>query len=570
MIFNLFQKPKIQVRAGKLTPTVLIILDGWGIAPPSAGNAITQANIPNFNKYMSSYPHGQLLASGESVGLPANEVGNTEVGHLNMGAGRLILQDLKKIDKAIQDGSFFENRSFFRLIKHAQDSHSRLHIMGLVSSGKVHSSINHLNALLEFCKKTNLPDQIGAKNIFLHLFTDGRDAPPQEGMEIVGKIEETLKNVGFGSIATISGRYWAMDRDLRWDRTAKAYNAMVKGIGPQAQNAVDAIKSYYSKAVTDEFIEPTIINKDGLVRSNDSVIFFNYRIDRPRQLTMAFVVPGFSKANLSLEFDPYATKYGGKHAEEVQKVLTTEPFDRGQPLTNLYFVTMTQYQRNLPVSEVAFPPEEVKDSLSAVISSKAIPQMHLSESEKQRFITYYFDGLREQRLAGEDVSIIASPKVPTYDQKPEMSVDKVCEEFKNILNKDLYRFIAVNIANPDMVAHSGKIGPTIKAIEATDKALGDMVESVLVCGGNVLVTADHGNAEELITYPPTSYFFTSQKGTVNTDHSNNPVPVIIINKALASNPKTIPEGKLADVAPTILSLMGIEIPPVMTGKNLLI
>lgn len=564
MLFDLFRKPSIKVRAGKMKPVVLVILDGWGIAPPSEGNAITLANPENFNRYMATYSHSQLLAAGESVGLPANEVGNTEVGHLNIGAGRVILQDLPRINKSIQDGTFFENKSFYHALFHSKKNGSKIHIMGLVSSGQVHSSIKHLYALLEFLKRNN------AQNVYLHVFTDGRDAPPKEAITLIAKLQEYLVTNKIGRIATISGRYYSMDRDKRWDRTSKAYDAMVKGVGPHFALAVDAIKSAYAQNVTDEFIVPSVIDSNGLVSDNDSAIFFNYRIDRPRQLTMAFVVSDFSSANISWEFDPYAVKYNKKHANYDEQTITREPFQRGKILSNLFFVTMTQYQTNLAVSEVAYPPEVIVNGLTESLAIKGLSQMHMAESEKERFVTYYFDGLREARQKEEDVLIVPSPKVPTYDKKPEMSVFKLAEEFKKVLNLDKYRFIVMNIANPDMVAHTGKIPETIKAIQATDKALGEIVESTRICGGTVLVTADHGNAEELITYPASSYFFTSRQGVVNTDHSTNPVPFIIIPSGTQGVGKRLQDGKLADVAPTVLTLLGIEIPPIMTGRNLLI
>lgn len=562
MFINFFPKPKVVVKPGKVNPTVLVILDGWGIAPPSDGNAITLADPENYNKYLQLYPHAELLAAGESVGLPAGEVGNTEVGHVNIGAGRIILQDLKRIDKAIEEGAFFENTAFYHALFHAQKNNSKLHLMGIFSSGQVHGSQSHLYALLEFVKRSNF------KNLYLHLFTDGRDAPPKEASSLFVKLEEYLKLNKLGQIATVSGRYYSMDRDRRWDRTAKAYDAIVKGVGPTASSSVEAINQSYTKGVTDEFIEPTIIDKNGLVSDNDAVVFFNYRIDRPRQLTMAFVVSDFAKSSISWEFDPYAVKYGQKEQSD-QGVISREPFQRGTVLKNLYFVTMTQYQTNLPVAEVAFPPEEVIDCLSQVLSKKGIPQMHMAESEKERFVTYYFDGLREERFTGEDVLIVPSPKVSTYDKKPEMSVDELTEEFKRVLNKDYYKFIVMNIANPDMVAHTGKIPETIKGIKAVDIALNQIIESTLACNGTILITGDHGHAEEMITYPTGSFFFTSNKGVANTNHSSNPVPIIVVNKAFAASGKRIASGILGDLAPTILNFMGIEIPPLMTGKNLL-
>lgn len=563
MFINFFKKPKVKVRSGKINPVVLLVLDGWGSAPATNGNAITLANPVNFYQYMDSYPHSELLASGESVGLPADEVGSTEVGHLSMGAGRVILQSLRRIDKAIEDGSFFENKAFYRAIFHAQKNNSRIHLMGLVSTGHVHASIGHLYALLELLKRNNV------KNVFLHIFTDGRDTDPKSGVEVVGKLEEYLKINGVGQIATVSGRYWAMDRDKRWDRTQKVFEAMVDGVGPSFNSASEALKASYASGVTDEFVVPSVIVRDGLMRNNDSVIFFNYRIDRPRQLTMAFVIRDFTAANISWEFDPYSTKYEKKHVN-VEVKLTDKPFPRKNLPTNLYFVTMTQYQTNLPVSEVAYPPEEVVDALPVVLSKKGLAQMHMAETEKERFVTYYFDGLRETRQVGEATLIVPSPKVPTYDRKPEMSVRELAEEFKKVLNEDKYKFIVMNIANPDMVAHSGSVDATVKAIKVVDEVLKDVVEGVLICNGTLLVTGDHGNAEEMITFPTSSYFFTSKEGVMNTNHSSNPVPFIIINRTLYKSGKKLSNGMLADIAPTILSLLGIEVPAVMTGKNLLI
>ncbi len=564
MLFNLFKKPKIRVNPGKVQPVVLLVLDGWGIAAPSPGNAIALANPINFNQYLVDYPHSDLLASGESVGLPADEVGNTEVGHLSMGSGRIILQSLRRIDKAIEDGSFFENKSFYRALFHSQKNSSRLHIMGLLSSGHVHSSVDHLHALLEFLKRNN------AKNVYLHVFTDGRDADPKDGLAEITKLDEYLKLNNIGKIATVSGRYYAMDRDKRWDRTEKAYRAIVRAEGPNFVTAEEAIKNSYTNNITDEFILPSVIDKNGTVGDNDAVIFFNYRIDRPRQLTMAFVIRDFTAANISWEFDPYAVKYEKKHDLNESNNTSEKPFPRGVLPVNLYFVTMTQYQTNLPVSEVAYPPQEVIDCLAVVLAKRGILQMHMAESEKERFVTYYFDGLREQRQTGEDTLIVQSPKVATYDKKPEMSVFELTEEFKKVLNEDKFKFIVMNIANSDMVAHSGNLGATVKAIKSIDIALKDIVESVLICNGTLLITGDHGNSEEMITYPSSSYFFTSGEGRINTNHSSNPVPLIVINKTFYKSDKKVANGMLADVAPTILKIMGIEIPPVMTGKNLLI
>jgi 2,3-bisphosphoglycerate-independent phosphoglycerate mutase len=568
---NIFKigKPEVKLAPGQVTPTVLLILDGWGVAPVSPGNAISLSKTPNMTKLQNLYPHGELVASGESVGLPANEVGNTEVGHLNLGAGRLVLQDLKRISKSINDGDFFLNKALRDSASHALTNNSKMHIMGLVGSGQVHSSLDHFYGVMNFCKRA------GLKNVYLHLFTDGRDAPPTEGLEVINNIEKFLKETGVGTIATIAGRYYAMDRDRRWDRIKLEYDAIVHGVGKTAHSASEALQNSYNSGKTDEFVEPTVIlNSSNMpiatLSNNDSVIFFNFRIDRPRELTMALTVPDFTKANISWEFDPYSVKYGKKHADTQSEIQKSEPFPRGTLPANLFFATMTQYQKNLPVNGIAFPPQIIKNGLAEVLSQSNIPQMHMAESEKERFVTYYFDGQHEGKFPNEDTLIVPSPRVATYDKKPEMSVADLAYEVKKVLALDKYKFIVINFANADMVAHTGMINPSIKAIEAVDKALGEVYQGVMAVGGTLVVTADHGNAEELITYPTGSYFFTTSKGAVNTDHSNYPVPIIIANHSFEGKAKNIPSGTLGDVAPTILSLMGITKPIDMTGKDLLV
>lgn len=560
-MFNFFNKQPT-VKPGTIKPVVLVILDGWGIAPANEGNAIALARKPNMDRYYSLYPHGELLAAGESVGLPANEVGNTEVGHINLGAGRVVLQDLKRISKSIEDGSFYYNKALKEACEHVKKNGSKLHIMGLVGSGHVHSSIDHLWASLEFAKKA------GVTNVYLHLFTDGRDSPPTEGASILGTVEAKLSEIGVGKIATISGRYWAMDRDGRWDRTQKTYEAMVLGKGEMAENAVAAMNASYGKNQTDEFVEPTVIVAGGkpiaTVDDNDAAFFFNYRIDRPRQLSMAFVLPDFETIkSFDIGIDP---EKGGRLGGKMQFETT---FQRGKVVSNLFFTTMTQYQVNLPVSGTAFPPEVLADCLGEVIAKRGLKQARLAESEKERFVTYYFDCLREERFAGEDVVIVPSSKVPTYDKKPEMSAMGVAGEFVKALSKDAYHFIVLNFANPDMVAHTGNLNAAISAIEHTDKAVGIVVDAVLAANGTVIITADHGNAEELITFPEGSFYFTSAQGTVNTDHSGNPVPVLVISKAFEGSPKNLGKGILADIAPTVLKLMGADQSPLMTGRDLL-
>jgi 2,3-bisphosphoglycerate-independent phosphoglycerate mutase len=547
--------------SNNIKPIVLVVLDGFGIAPPSQGNAITLAKTPNYSKMLSSYPHGELIASGESVGLPANEVGNTEVGHLTLGAGRTILQDLKRINYAIESGTFFDNKAFVAAANHAKTNNSAFHIMGLVSTGNVHSSFNHFLALMQFCKKE------GLQRVYLHIFTDGRDAPPKQGIEMIGKVEDQIKLLKIGQIASVAGRYYAMDRDRRWDRTAKVYKALVLGQAIQVQSGEDAVNSAYARGQTDEFIEPTLVagpnGPIGLIKDNDAVVLFNYRIDRPKQLTMSFVLSNFE--NLG-KFDFGENVQTGK-SEKTAKVGKT--FNREKTLQNLFFVTMTEYGKGLPVSGIAFGPEVVAMPISLVLEEAGLKQIHMAESEKERFVTYYFDGLREEKSPGEEFRIVPSPKVSTYDKKPGMSLSKLVGEFKNQIRRDIFHFCVINFANPDMVAHTGNLEASIRAIEYVDRYLEELVETVLSKDGTVLITADHGNAEELVTFPAGSFFITTSKGTISTDHSNNPVPLIIVNKKYAGNPIQLLKGTLADVSPTILGLLGIQKPNVMTGRNLL-
>jgi len=554
----------------KIKPTVLLVMDGWGVAPKSPGNAISEAKKPNFDKYMGSYPHGELIAAGESVGLPANEAGNSEVGHLTIGAGRVIYQSLPRINMAIEDETFYDNKAFLAAIRHINTFKSRLHLIGLVSSGTVHSANSHLYALMELCVKRKVT------GVSLHLFTDGRDAPPTDGLNVIAEIQDKLEELNIGRIATITGRYYAMDRDGRWERTKLCYEAMVLGSGVRANDPLSAVRSNYQKGKTDEFIEPTVIVPDsmssrlgpvsalssGTVNDNDAVIFFNFRIDRPRQLTMAFTMSDFEKLK-EIEFG-YVP-----HEGKSEKGKSEGPtFQRTKWPKNLFFVTMTEYQKNLPVSAVAFPPQDVGNTLPEVISNYKLNQAHIAESEKERMVTFYFDGTKEARFPGEDVEIIASPNVATYDQKPEMSVFKLVKKFKKLIGREKYHFFVLNFANPDMVGHSGNLEATLKAIEFCDRAIGEIVEATLKKNGCFILTADHGNAEQLITYPTKSFFITSSRGVTNTEHSNNPVPILIVHKNLERKAITL-NGDLSDVAPTILNLMSLPIPQVMTGRDLL-
>jgi len=529
----------------------LLILDGWGIAPEYPGNAITLANPVNFRKFWLSYPHTELGASGEAVGLPRGEDGNTETGHLNLGAGRIVYQDLERVNMSIADGSFFSNTVLLRAIEHVNKNDSNLHLMGLVGAGGVHSNIEHLLALIQMASKNKI------KRLYLHLFTDGRDSPPTSAKTYIQIISKKLANAGVGKIATIMGRYWAMDRDMRWDRTEKAYLALTKGIGQIYKNPEDAIDFSYKNGKTDEFVEPSIISEDGKnpiskISENDAVIFFNFRIDRPRQLTSAFVSSNFYPSRI-LERDPAKASIEEK-----------QPFSRGEKIHNLFFVTMTEYGTKLADdgANPAFPPEVVDNPLGGVISNYGFRQLRITESEKERFVTYYFNGLRENPFPLEERIIVPSPQVSTYDQKPEMSADKTTEALlKKIVNSEgIYKLFVVNFANSDMVAHTGNIGPTVKAIEYVDECLGKIVNTVLSQNGVVIITADHGNAEEMIN---------QVTGSIDTEHSTNNVPFIAVSHKFVSKNTLLPSGILADVAPTILSLLGIPVPTSMAGKNLL-
>lgn len=530
-------------------PIVLVSLDGWGLAPKSQGNAIELARTPEMDWLYANYPHGELIASGESVGLPATEVGNSEVGHLTMGVGRVIYQSLKRINTSIENGSFYDNEVLVSAISHSIKNASKLHIIGLVGSGNVHSNTEHLYALLQLCKRNEL------KNVVLHLFTDGRDAPPKEGKEIIQQIVARLAALEVGRIGTIAGRFYGMDRDGRWDRIELSYNAIVSGIGKQALDPVAAMEASYLAGKTDEFVEPTVILKEGkplTVDDNDSVIFFNFRVDRARELSMALCMPDFETTDMS--------KFS----------LPGVPFKRQKTPKDAFIVTMTEYIAGLPVNGVAFPPQyNFPDSLPEVLSKNNIPSLHLAESEKETMVTYYFRGMNATPYPTETSIIVPSPKVRTYDLKPEMSARDVLAQFRKAIRQNRYKFIVVNFANPDMVAHTGNIPATIKAIEYIDKAVSVLVGDVLARDGVVIITADHGNAEELITFPEQSFYFTTDAGTKNTDHSSNPVPVIIVSNNLKNRSDIRPKGTLADIAPTILGIMKLPVPQSMAGKNLL-
>jgi len=532
-------------------PTVLIILDGWGLAAEGPGNAVTQARTPNFDQLWAVYPHTELVAFGEAVGLPRREDGNSETGHLNLGAGQIVFQELPRINMAIAGGSFFEVPAFKAAAEHVRKNNSSLHLLGLIGAGGVHSSLGHLFALLHFAKRE------GLKSVFLHLFTDGRDSPPISALTYLAKIEAEMRKTGLGKIATLIGRYYSMDRDNRWDRTQKAYEAIILGVGKTAKSVEEAIRQSYQAKKTDEFIEPVILDQNGLIKDHDAVIFFNFRIDRPRQLTKAFVLPNFESLVIKkAAFDPYAERY---RLRQYQVPGTTTTFRREKILKDLLFVTMTEYEAGLPV-QVGFIPEIVDFPLGRVFAEKGLRQFHIAETEKERHVTYYFNGRREGPFPGEDKVEIPSPKVAFYDKKPEMAADEVTEKLIERLKLEIYDFAIVNYANPDMVGHTGVLEAGIKACEVVDNCLGRVLKTITTLGGVAVVTADHGNVEEMIDL---------QTGEMDTKHSTNPVPLIIIDRRFDGSGRTLPRGILADVGPTILAMMGIEKPQLMTGRSLL-
>lgn len=537
---------------------VLVILDGWGISPDGPGNAITKARLPNYHGLIENYPNSILQASGKSVGLPQGEPGNTETGHVNLGAGKIIYQDLARINMSIAEGTFFNNEALQGAIEHAKQFDSNLHYIGLVGAGGVHSSLEHLFALIQLASRNQFD------RVKLHLITDGRDSSPTSAMEYVQKVHDVMERENVGNIASVMGRYWAMDRDRRWERTEKAYMALVKGKAKTSKSVKEVIENSYKAGVTDEFIFPTLISSDGIddliVKDNDSVIFYNFRIDRPRQLSKAFIADDPISENREWDFDPHTIKYEKTHIPEEKESSTS--FDRGEKLKNLNFVTMTEYSKALVEAgaKVAFPPEKVKDPLSEVISRSGKKQLKLSESEKERFVTYYFNGQRDMPYDKEDWLIIPSPKVSTYDKAPEMSAIELTNTLLEKIEKEKYFFTVVNYANPDMVGHTGNIGPCVKAIEVVDECLGRIYRFVLQNKGVLIITADHGNAEEMINL---------KTAKIDTEHSTNPVPIIIVAEDLKGKKEKIQEGILADVAPTILNLLGLEVSEKMTGRNLL-
>ena len=506
--------------------TMLMILDGFGDNANQDGNAIKQANTPNLDRLMKKYPNTDIYTSGKYVGLPDGQMGNSEVGHTNIGAGRIVYQDLTKITKSIEDGDFFSNPEFIAAIDNCKKHNSKLHILGLVSDGGVHSHNRHLYGLLEMAKRRDF------ENVYIHCFLDGRDTPPASAETYISELQEKMREKGVGKIATLAGRFYAMDRDKRWQRIQKAYDAMVFGKGEKAGDPIKAIEDSYQKEVFDEFVVPTVIcNPNGepvaKIEENDSVIFFNFRPDRARQITRAIVDPNFN------EF-------------ETKKM-------------NTYFVCFTSYDETMPNVHIAFKKEPVKNTLGEIVSKHGLKQLRIAETEKYAHVTFFFNGGEEKQYPGEERILVPSPKVETYDMKPEMSAYEVTDKVCDALENDRFDVIILNFANTDMVGHTGNMQAAIKAVEAVDTCIGRIVKIIEEKQGTLLITADHGNAEQMID---------QKTGEPHTAHTTNPVPAILVTPN--KNFKLKENGKLADLAPTILDIMGIEKPEEMTGESLLI
>ena len=502
--------------------TMLMILDGFGKNPNKEGNAVEIANTPNIDKLMKENPTTTIYTSGLHVGLPEGQMGNSEVGHTNIGAGRIVYQELTRITKSIEDGDFFSNEELCKAIENCKQNNSKLHIMGLLSDGGVHSHQRHLFAVLELAKRK------GFEDVYVHCFLDGRDTPPASAENYILKLEEKMKEKGVGKIATIAGRFYAMDRDKRWQRVQKAYDAMVNGKGIKATSAVMAIEASYQKEVFDEFVEPTVIYSGdkpvATVENNDSVVFFNFRPDRAREITRTIV---------DKDFKEFETKD-----------------------LNVHFVCFTQYDETMPNVEIAFKPTNLKNTFGEYISSHGLTQLRIAETEKYAHVTFFFNGGNEKQYEGEDRILVPSPKVETYDLKPEMSAYEVTEKVVEQIENEKYNSIILNFANPDMVGHTGNLDAAVKAIEAIDECVGKIVAAINKVNGALLITADHGNAEQMIDY---------KTGEPHTAHTTNPVPLILVGMGDVK----LKEGKLADLAPTMLDIMGLEKPEEMTGVSLI-
>ena len=509
-------------------PVVLMVLDGYGLSDKTEGNAVALAKTPVMDKLMATAPFVQGAASGLPVGLPDGQMGNSEVGHMNIGAGRIIYQELTRITKAIADGDFFENEEMLAAIENCKKNNSDLHLWGLLSDGGVHSHNTHLYAILELCKKQNF------ENVYVHPFFDGRDTPPASGKGYLEELIAKMKEIGVGKVASMSGRYYAMDRDNRWDRVELAYKSLVTGEGVQAEDPVAAMQESYDKEVYDEFVLPTVITENGkpvsLVKPNDSVIFFNFRPDRAREITRAFCCDDF------------------------------DGFERANGRMPLTYVCFKDYDESIPNKLVAFKKEEIDNTFGEYLAAKGLKQLRLAETEKYAHVTFFFNGGVEEPNVDEARLLVNSPKdVATYDLKPEMSAPEVGMDLVEAIKSDKYDVIIINFANPDMVGHTGVIPAAVKAVERVDSLVGDAVQAIKDVDGVLFICADHGNAEKMIDY---------ETGKPHTAHTTNPVPFILVN----ADPKyTLREGGcLADIAPTLLQIMGLEQPAEMTGKSLLV
>ena len=504
-------------------PTVLMILDGYGVSDRAEGNAIALAKKPNMDKITAMYPTVNGNASGLFVGLPDGQMGNSEVGHTNMGAGRIVYQMLVKISKSIQDGDFFENPALVSAMENCKKNDSALHLMGLLSPGGVHSHTEHLYGLLEMAKRN------GLEKVYVHCFLDGRDVPPSSAAEYMEEAVKKMEEIGAGKVATIAGRFYAMDRDNAWDRVEKAYHALVFGEGVEATCPVQAVKDSYANEVTDEFMLPTVLDKDGMIKENDSVVFFNFRPDRARQITRAFVDPAFTG------------------------------FERKNGCFPVTFICMAQYDAEMPNVQVAFPPEELTMTFGEYLAKNGKTQLRLAETQKYAHVTFFFNGGEEKQFEGEERILVDSPKIATFDLQPEMSAYLVADKLVEAIKSDKYDVIVVNFANPDMVGHTGIQSAAVAAIEAVDECVGKAYEALLEVDGQMFICADHGNAEQLIDYDTNAPF---------TAHTTNPVPFILVNYDEAYTLRD--GGCLADIVPTMIEMMGMEQPAEMTGKSLLI
>ena len=504
-------------------PYALIIMDGYGENERHEGNAIHSANTPTMDKLMKTCPHTIVHASGMDVGLPEGQMGNSEVGHTNIGAGRIVYQELTRITKSIDDGDFFKNATLLAAIENCKRNNSALHLLGLLSDGGVHSHNKHLYGLLRLAKEN------GIEKVHVHGFLDGRDVPPSSGADFVEQLVAKIREIGVGDIATVMGRYYAMDRDNRWERVEQAYNAMVLGSGNTCESAVTAVKESYNEGVTDEFVLPTVIVKDGeplgKIQENDSVVFFNFRPDRAREITRTIVDEEFT--GFERKFFP------------------------------TFYVCMTQYDASMPNVEVAFKPESLTNTFGEYISKKGLRQLRIAETEKYAHVTFFFNGGVENVYDGEDRALINSPKVATYDLQPEMSAPEVTEEVLKRIQSGEYDVIVLNFANCDMVGHTGVFDAAVKAVETVDACLGKVVDAIESMGGVALITADHGNADQMVDY---------ETGGAFTAHTTNVVPLVLVG----DKEHTLKPGRLADLAPTMLDLMGLEKPEEMTGESLLV